>query len=155
MDGHKAPIFTADNPGMKKEYLLHVDDDPDDRDLVRAAVQLINLALEVRGVANGSEALAYLHSHEAIQNPPRLILLDLNMPVMSGYDTLVALKNDPATASLPVYVFTTSSASEDQRFCRDHQVELINKPSRFEDLKNLLLRIVNSSRSPFTATPGD
>jgi CheY-like chemotaxis protein len=56
---------------------------------------------QVRGVANGREALAYLR---AAHQPPRLILLDLAMPVMDGWQFRSEQKRDPALAKIPVVV---------------------------------------------------
>jgi len=84
------------------ERLLIVDDDPD-------ALALIELMLRRRGyeiqtAPGGTEALNIL-----AQDLPDLILLDLMMPFMDGYEVLVRLREDPRTASLPVVVLTAKS----------------------------------------------
>ena len=85
--------------------------------------------------ANGREALLYLRSIKGIQNPPALVILDLNMPILSGRETLAIMKSENETALIPVVVFTTSSSPLDEDFCKRFSVEMITKPSTPEELK--------------------
>lgn len=97
--------------GEDKRYaVLLVDDDPDDVELTRMMLGQARLPLDVSFAGSGGEALARLNGGGS----PDLILLDLNMPVMSGEDVLRALKDDPRLRSIPVVVFTTSSNPEDE-----------------------------------------
>ena len=63
---------------------------------------------DVATASNGREALVYLKSHSA----PRLILLDVMMPVMDGYEFRVEQQRDPAIADIPVVVLTAGSMGE-------------------------------------------
>lgn len=94
----------------KRYVVLLVDDDPDDVELTRLMLGQARLPLELSCARSGSEALARLKD----AGNPDLILLDLNMPVMSGEDVLRALKDDPRLRAIPVVVFTTSSNPEDE-----------------------------------------
>ncbi len=82
----------------------------DDSSTVRtiARMELDNAGYEVREVSDGAEALAV-----AIEHQPDVILLDIEMPVMDGYETIVALKADPRTADIPVVFLTGRSAAHD------------------------------------------
>lgn len=60
----------------------------------------------VATASNGAEALAYLKQHP----PPRLILLDLRMPVMNGWTFLAHRRADPALAAIPVVVLSSDAA---------------------------------------------
>jgi CheY-like chemotaxis protein len=85
-----------------RPLVLVVDDDDDTRNCVSSVLEA-----EGYGVAtarNGREALDLLGKLER----PSLILLDLMMPVMSGWDVLEALKKSPELGSLPVVVFTAA-----------------------------------------------
>jgi len=66
-------------------------------------------------VEDGIDALAFLHREGAFCEAPRpdLIMLDLNLPRKDGRQVLAEIKNDPALATIPVVVLTTSSADED------------------------------------------
>ncbi len=87
--------------------LLIVEDDPD----IRASLQmfLAGEGYSAEGVANGQEALDYLR---AATNLPALILLDLKMPVMDGWQFLRERAADPAVADIPVVVVTANKAAD-------------------------------------------
>jgi two-component system, chemotaxis family, response regulator Rcp1 len=98
---------------MPPEPLMHiliVDDDETDRELFAEAAATAIHEVKVTEAANGLEAMRLLNG-EALR--PDLIVLDLNMPVMDGRETLRALKSNPALKAIPVCVLTTSSASMD------------------------------------------
>ena len=88
---------------MSGVRILHVDDEPDIRDIVGISLGL-NPDFEVRECASGSEALT-----AAADWSPKLILLDVMMPKMDGPTTLAQLRNNPKTAGIPV-VFMTARA---------------------------------------------
>jgi CheY-like chemotaxis protein len=87
--------------------LLIVDDDPDIRDALQ--LYLAGEGYTTEGVANGREALDYLRGGIA---PPSLILLDLKMPVMDGWQFLRERAADPAVADIPVVVVTAEKATD-------------------------------------------
>ena len=64
----------------------------------------------VREAANGEEALAAVRDRV-----PGMVVLDLMMPVLDGFDTLTALRADPRTADLPVVVLTGKNLTDDER----------------------------------------
>lgn len=81
--------------------ILIVEDDDDIRDTVADLLELEGH--QVTSAANGREALAYLHGTSSL---PDLILLDLMMPVMSGWEFRCKQRHDPRLASIPVVVLT-------------------------------------------------
>jgi CheY-like chemotaxis protein len=119
---------------MQKPVILYAEDDPDDRELLSETVRDKGIHCELVETANGREALLYLRSTKGIKNPPSLILLDLNMPVLNGRETLAIIKSETDTQSIPVIVFTTSSSPLDKEFCNRFNVEMITKPSSPEEL---------------------
>ena len=86
--------------------VLIVDDDPGVVKLVRANLQAEGL--EVTAAANGAECLLAVDSRR-----PDLIILDVVMPVMDGFQTLRLLKEKPETASIPVIMLTVRSSDVD------------------------------------------
>jgi CheY-like chemotaxis protein len=113
--------------------VLCVDDDPDDRELIRNAIFKVDPSYTVAHATNGREALQYLG--RAKENElPCLVILDINMPVMDGKLTLVEIKKDKKLKQLPIVVFTTSSHPADQSFCRQYGVELVTKPANFKQI---------------------
>lgn len=84
---------------MAKDRILVVDDDPDNR--VMIGHFLANWGYEVDDAKNGKVALEKIK-----QSPPSLVLLDLEMPEMDGFETCERLKTDPETEWIPVILFT-------------------------------------------------
>jgi len=99
------------------EKLLHillVDDDEVDVMNVQRAFKRNNISNPLYVANNGLEALDMLRGPAAIPGPRRLILLDLNMPKMSGLEFLRAIREDPALRPLTVVVLTTSDDERDR-----------------------------------------
>ncbi|HST61760.1 MAG TPA: ATP-binding protein, partial [Longimicrobium sp.] len=93
---------------MEGYDVLIVDDDPDTRHI--AAAHLHGAKAEVREALDGALALA-----EMRRIPPDVVVLDLMMPVMSGFDVLDAMRLDPVLARIPVVVLTAVSPTEAER----------------------------------------
>lgn len=98
--------------------LLLADDDPDDRLLVKDALEEGSLLVDLRWVEDGEELMDYLHRRGRYADPsaspcPDLILLDLKMPRKGGHQALEEIKGDPELRRVPIVVLTTSKAEED------------------------------------------
>jgi CheY-like chemotaxis protein len=98
-------------PGPELAVLL-VEDDPGDILIAREALRAGMLASALTVVQDGGEALAHLRGDGG---RPDLVLLDLNLPGMSGHEVLAAIKSDPELRIVPVVVLSTSSAEQDVR----------------------------------------
>ena len=122
-----------------KETALHVllvDDDEVDRELFKDAIGLSSNKYEVTEAADGRAALDYLQGKN---RKPHIIILDLNMPVMDGRETLKTLKSDPELRNLPVCIMSTSSAHFDVRHAYEMGANLfLVKPSDFKQLMEML-----------------
>ncbi len=124
--------------------ILMADDDADDRQLTREALEDARLINDIRFVENGEELLDYLHRRGKYAAPaeaprPGLILLDLNMPRKDGRVVLKELKQDPDLRTIPVVVLTTSKSDEDIYRSYDLGVNsYIVKPVTFEALVDIL-----------------
>jgi len=92
--------------------ILLVEDDVVDLMTVKRALNQINVNNTVFAAGNGEEALAFLKNNT--QELPGIILLDLNMPRMSGIEFLQVMKNDDAIKQIPVVVLTTSKEENDK-----------------------------------------
>ena len=113
--------------------VLCVDDDPDDRELIRNAIFKVDPSYTVAHATNGKEALQYLTRAEE-SDLPCLVILDINMPVMDGKQTLVEIKRNDKWDHVPIVVFSTSAHPSDLFFCQQFGVELVTKPANFNQI---------------------
>jgi CheY-like chemotaxis protein len=94
---------------LHNQEVLIVEDDPDSMAFVQQALRFSGL--EVRSAINGQEAMRLLSTVR-----PILVIMDLSLPEMDGWQTLAAMRADPATASIPVVAVTayhSASVAED------------------------------------------
>lgn len=102
----------------EKPTILLVDDSENDRFLMRAAFKMAKCDILLQEVHNGEEALAYLKGDgpygDRNQYPlPSVMLLDLNMPKMNGFDVLGWVRAQPVLKHLPISILTASIRSDD------------------------------------------
>lgn len=99
--------------------ILMADDDEEDCELTREALQDARLANQMRFVHDGQELVDYLkrggrYADPAVDAPrPGIILLDLNMPKKDGREALAEIKADESLRQIPIVVLTTSKDEED------------------------------------------
>ncbi|MGC8906558.1 MAG: response regulator [Desulfomonilaceae bacterium] len=92
---------------MPKEKILVVDDEADILDLV--GYNLTREGYRIKTASTGEEALRKIK-----EDPPDLILLDLMLPGMDGFDVCKELKSDPRTAAIPIVMLTAKTGEADQ-----------------------------------------
>ncbi len=120
--------------------ILIVEDNTDDVLLIKRAFQQCGVVNPLRFVTDGEQAVAYLKGtgefSDRKKNPlPVLILLDLKMPRMNGFEFLRWLRNEPDLKKIIVVILTSSSESPDiNRAYELGANSYLVKPVRFEDL---------------------
>ena len=107
-----------DPKNPSSNYILLVEDNRDDIDLTMRALRQHNIANDVVVVQDGAEALDFLfgegrHADRDATRQPQLILLDINLPKLSGLEVLKRLRSDVRTRLLPVVMLTTSKQDQD------------------------------------------
>ncbi|MEW6062625.1 MAG: response regulator [Bacteroidota bacterium] len=114
---------------MAKRILL-AEDDEDNRDLVAFVMKRSQMDIELLVAENGKEAVDL-----AIREVPDLILMDMQMPVMDGYQATQMIKSDSKTTHIPVIAFTAQAKPEDkERTLQVGCVEHYSKPMDPEEL---------------------
>ena len=93
--------------------ILLVEDSPDDVVLTQRALRKNNIGNRVVVATDGEQAIEYLLPHAGDPLVPELILLDINLPKVSGLEVLRAIRGDERTRYLSVVVLTTSSEEQD------------------------------------------
>src|SRR5690348_3102594 len=118
--------------------ILIVEDSQDDLDMTLRALRKANLANRIQVARDGAEALEFIfcqgsHAVRKMENGPRMILLDLKLPKISGIEVLKRIKTDPRTRTIPVVVLTSSREQPDVSECYKLGVNsYIVKPVDFE-----------------------
>ena len=102
---------------VREEAILLIEDDPDDRELTRRALKKNNLCNELVVAHDGEQALDYLFGTGAYEGrdtrvTPQVILLDLGLPKMSGFEVLERIRSDERTSRLPVVILTSSAEEQ-------------------------------------------
>lgn len=98
--------------------ILLVEDDPDDEALTLRALARSRLPNEVVVVRDGAEALDYLfalgkYKNRDVEHQPALVLLDLKLPKVDGFEVMRQIRSDPVTRLIPVVMLTSSREQGD------------------------------------------
>jgi CheY-like chemotaxis protein len=103
---------------MRQKFVIVVaDDDVDDQELMKKGLSDCKVEVQIVSVFNGLQLMDYLlrrQDFKHVKEKPDLILLDLNMPLMDGFDVLKEIRQHAHLASIPLYVITTSRAKQDR-----------------------------------------
>lgn len=118
--------------------ILVIEDDPSFLDLLR--LHLLSANHSVNAAENPEQGL-----HSLLENPPDLILLDLDLPYLSGFEVLEALRGDPASHNIPVIIVTARSDDETHSRCKRTGVDgFLTKPLRSDRLIDVVGKVLAS-----------
>jgi two-component system, response regulator len=103
---------------MEKKYILLIEDNADDEALTIRALEQNKISNEVVIVRDGQEAIDYLFANGTykkrdIKEKPTVILLDLNLPKVSGIEVLKEIRQNESTRLIPVVILTSSDEEKD------------------------------------------
>lgn len=116
-------------------YIIYADDDPDDLMLVTEALKVIDPSLAIYEFQNGRTAFDFLESLPKGAQLPCLIILDLNMPLWTGTETLDAIRKNKQYNHTPVIIFTNSDHPQHRaQSLAKGALDFITKPYRNADL---------------------
>ncbi|CAD0006747.1 response regulator [Flavobacterium chungangense] len=124
--------------------VLLTDDDDDDREFFGEAIEDLHLNHPVEFCKNGVELLERLYDKNT--NIPDIIFLDLNMPQLSGFETLQKIREDDMFKNIPVIAIYSTSATLDgvkSTFGLGANVYIV-KPISFFDLKKIITKVIET-----------
>lgn len=132
---------------MAQDSVLYVEDEPDDVLFMHVAFRRAGLRAPLHCVSDGQQAVNYLRGDppydDRVLHPfPRVVLLDLNLPLLSGFEVLRWIRREAKLRELPVVVFSSSGRADDRRRALElNATEYIQKPAsgaQFEDVARRL-----------------
>jgi CheY-like chemotaxis protein len=124
---------------MKPILILLVEDNPDHVLIIKRALEMNNVLNEVRVVEDGQEALDYLYRRGKYADPdaaprPGLILLDIKLPKVDGFEVLKRIKSDAVLKMIPIIMLTSSEQEADiVKSYLNGANSYVVKPIRFDD----------------------
>jgi len=133
----------ADNP---KVTILLVEDDPGHARLIEKNLRRANIKNDIHFATNGQEAIDYLFCEGDYANNNHashlLVLLDLNMPVLDGYQVLERMKADERTKHIPVIILTTTDDGREVGRCYELGCNVyITKPVDYEQFSEAIRKL--------------
>ncbi|AZZ37930.1 hypothetical protein CIK05_14340 [Bdellovibrio sp. qaytius] len=115
--------------------ILLVEDDIDIKDNLKAFLEMENF--EVTSVSNGKQAIEILKN----EGRPRLILLDLMMPIMNGYEVLAEMKRANLFQEIPIPIILLSAATDIEEIARQQVTKFVRKPIALDKLLQAIAEI--------------
>ncbi len=139
--GNRSSASPEPGGGSRYPNILLVEDNPADAELAMIGLRSGPDTSNIHVVRDGEEALDFLHRVGAFAGVPRpdIVLLDLNLPGLSGGELLNSIKADEDLRTIPVVVLTTSDSDQDVRFAYEsHANAYMVKPVDFQQFRELL-----------------
>ena len=145
--------FTQPMPfAAHKHTILYAEDDLDDLFMIQQAFEQFDGSTQILHANDGFEALEQLKKAKENQQPPCLIILDINMPVLNGRDVLKKIKEMPPLASVPVVLFSTSSSTMDKEFAKKYEAGFVTKPLDVSQMEMITELFVEHCRDEIKRT---
>ena len=114
----------------RQPLVFIADDDADDVFFVRSAIDQLKSDIRLRHFPNGKQLIDVLN--DPLEEKPDMVLLDLNMPILDGKETLRILRKNEALGDLPIIMLSTSTHSFERELCLGYGANnYITKPYSF------------------------
>ena len=127
-------------PEGKTIDILLIEDNQDDIFLTDLAIKECNINSKLITINNGKDAIDYLKKlNTSDKQLPALILLDINLPALTGHELLKKIKSESKIRSIPVVILTSSDSLSDINDCYKNGADFyIRKPNSIKDLKKIM-----------------
>lgn len=130
---------------FERATILLIEDDPGHQRLVEINLRRANVTNPIVILQDGQEALSYLFDGLGVERyikEPMVVLLDLNMPVLDGYQVLRRIKTDDQTKCIPVIVLTTADDAQAVVRCYELGANMfLSKPIDYEQFCKVIHRL--------------
>ena len=137
-------VFDPDQIAFEKVCVLVVDDIESNRNLIKEYLSQVNL--KIICAENGQQALLFVEEYQ-----PALILMDIRMPEMNGYEATKHLKNNPKTANIPIIALTASVALDKKYKIKEHGFDgYLSKPVNISALLGELSHYLKHTKKVVT-----
>ena len=124
--------------------ILLVEDDHDDVDLLKEALDDNNVAYSIDVITDGGLAADYIEKCSAF---PDVVILDFNLPRVHGRELLKMIKSKPTFNSIPVVILTTSNAQQDIDFAyREGADNFLIKPTTVQGINVVISAIIGAAK---------
>jgi CheY-like chemotaxis protein len=121
-------------------FIMCVDDDDDDASLLETAVRKYDADIAFVKCYGGTEALAFLSKSKVT---PDLILMDVNMPVLNGFDCLIELRKNSRFQHIPVFMLSTSASPRDVAAALELGARrFLTKPNTYQQICSMIQEII-------------
>ena len=138
-------MATEKQTDKKEVTILLVEDDPGHARLIEKNLRRASITNKIVNVTNGQAALDYLAANEKLLAGavlPMLVLLDLNIPVLDGYEVLRHMKADERTQKIPVVVLTTTDDPREVARCYELGCNVyVTKPVDYERFSEAIQKL--------------
>lgn len=121
----------------EKNLVVYVDDDPDDLQFVKESLLSFHSSLTVETFSSPAKAFEFLLNLERLNLKPCLVILDINMPGISGRELLMTLRGIPHYEKTPIILFTTSNSASDEGFSRMYGAGFLTKPMNYMQMQTI------------------
>jgi CheY-like chemotaxis protein len=122
--------------------IIMIEDDEGHARLIERNIRRSGVNNAIVTFANGTDAMAYLLGSDARKGEPLLILLDLNLPDMTGIEILRRVKETPHLKSTPVVVLTTTDDAQEIKRCYELGCNVyVTKPVNYENFANAIRQL--------------
>jgi len=124
------------------KIVLHIDDDLEDRELVHEAIHAVDPTFIVIEASDGESGIEFLKKAKSSGNLPCLIILDVNMPGMNGFEIYNEIKKDEELRSLPAVIFTTASFFKREQRKENEDLPVFIKPDKIKEFTASIQKIL-------------
>ena len=126
-----------DPVNFKKLHILLADDDVDDRNLFKKALDAIPVSTDLKTVDDGEQLMQYLS--ENTKHLPHVLFLDINMPGKNGFECLAEIKQNEKLKDLPVVMYSTANSQDKINILFKTGANIyVRKPSDFSELVQVI-----------------